>query len=158
MRRIQGSNLLELALIGFRNQRITVLPILQPVYFTLFRTGQSSGYNSSRMEPIKDKPTLQDYQQYIHKIVEERGFTDETVPELFMYLMEEMGEMSKAARQLTKLHCDANSEKFELAHEMTDVFELLLDLANYFDIDLEQAFREKEAINNTRVWKKKGEL
>jgi len=110
------------------------------------------------MEPIKDKPTLQDYQQYIHKIVEERGFTDETVPELFMYLMEEMGEMSKAARQLTKLHCDANSEKFELAHEMTDVFELLLDLANYFDIDLEQAFREKEAINNTRVWKKKGEL
>ena len=36
MRRIQGSNLLELALIGFRNQRITVLPILQPVYFTLF--------------------------------------------------------------------------------------------------------------------------
>ena len=29
MRRVQGSNLLELALIGFRNQRITVLPTLQ---------------------------------------------------------------------------------------------------------------------------------
>jgi len=56
------------------------------------------------------------------------------------------------------MHCDVNSEKFELAHEMADVFELLLDLANYFNIDLEQAFREKEAINNTRIWKKKGEL
>ena len=31
MRRVQGSNLLELALIGFRNQRITVLPTLQKV-------------------------------------------------------------------------------------------------------------------------------
>ena len=36
MRRVQGSNLLELALIGFQDQRITVLPTLQFVYFTIW--------------------------------------------------------------------------------------------------------------------------
>jgi len=54
------------------------------------------------MDPIKEKAPLSDYQQYIREMIVERGFTDETVPELFMYLTEEMGEMSKAARQLTK--------------------------------------------------------
>jgi|WetSurMetagenome_2_1015567.scaffolds.fasta_scaffold124278_2 NTP pyrophosphatase (non-canonical NTP hydrolase) len=109
------------------------------------------------MKPIKKNPLLKDYQQYIREMIVERGFTDTTIPELFMYLMEEVGEMTKAARQLTEMHCDTNSEKFELAHEMADVFEYLIDIANHFNIDLETAFREKEIINNHRSWKKKGE-
>lgn len=109
------------------------------------------------MKPIKENPTLTDYQQYIREMVVERGFTDTTVPELFMYLSEETGELAKAARQLIHMHCDDNSEKMEVAHEIADVFEYLLDIANHLDIDLEQAFRDKEAINNGRTWKKKGE-
>jgi len=109
------------------------------------------------MQPIKTNATLRDYQKYIVEMVEERGFSDETVPEIFMYLTEEVGEMAKAARQVTKLHTDSNSTKFELAHEMADVFNYLIDLANHFNIDMETAFREKEEINNKRVWNKKGE-
>lgn len=85
----------------------------------------------------------------------ERGFTDTTIPELFMYLSEETGELSKAARQCIGMHCDDNSKKKEVSHELADVFEYLLDIANKFDIDLESAFREKEEINNKRVWNKK---
>jgi NTP pyrophosphatase (non-canonical NTP hydrolase) len=109
------------------------------------------------MQPIKSDATLKDYQKYIAEMVEERGFTDETIPEIFMYLSEEVGEMAKAARQATKLHTDSNSKKFELAHEIADVFIYLVDIANHFDIDMESAFRDKEEINNKRIWNKKGE-
>lgn len=87
----------------------------------------------------------------------ERGFTDTTIPELFMYLSEEVGEMAKATRQVTKMHTDDGSEKKELAHEMADVLCYILDIANHLGVDLEEAFREKEEINNKRVWNKKGE-
>ncbi|HCQ31714.1 TPA: RS21-C6 protein [Candidatus Collierbacteria bacterium] len=96
-------------------------------------------------------------QEYIAKMNKERGFEDTTIPELFMYLSEEVGEMAKAARQATKMHTDSASEKFELAHEMADVLSYLLDIANRFDIDLEKSFWEKEEINKQRVWNKKGE-
>lgn len=95
-------------------------------------------------------------QDYIKKINKERGFEDTTVPELFMYLSEEVGETAKAARQLSKMHTDSKSEKFELAHELADVLSYLLDIANRFDIDLEKSFWEKEEINKGRVWGKKG--
>ena len=36
--------------------------------------------------------------------------------------------------------------------EFADVLSYLLDLANYFQIDLEKAFREKEQINQNRTW------
>ena len=109
------------------------------------------------MKPIKTNPTLKNYQTYTAEMAEERGFSDGTIPELFMYLSEEVGEMTKAARQSIRLHCDNSSNKFELAHEIADVFNYLLDIANHFDIDLETAFREKEEINNRRAWNKKGE-
>jgi NTP pyrophosphatase (non-canonical NTP hydrolase) len=108
------------------------------------------------MKPIKVNPTLKDYQEYIGEMIVERGFTNTTIPELFMYLSEETGELSKAARQFIGLHTDDHSQKMELSHELADVFEYLLDIANHFDIDLEKAFREKEEINNGRTWNKKG--
>jgi NTP pyrophosphatase (non-canonical NTP hydrolase) len=46
----------------------------------------------------------------------------------------------------------ANPKNFELAEEFADVLSYLLDLANYFQIDLEKAFREKEQINQNRIW------
>ncbi len=46
MRRVQGSNLLELALIGFQDQRITVLPTLRTYIFYHLRGDlEGSWYN-----------------------------------------------------------------------------------------------------------------
>ncbi len=102
---------------------------------------------------LKNNPTVKDFQQYVRKLVKERGFEDETAPELFMLLSEEIGEMAKAARKQVGVKTDDSSRKPELALETADVFFYLLDICNYFDIDLEKAFRDKEKINKKRVWK-----
>lgn len=102
---------------------------------------------------LKESPELKDFQQYVRDLVKERGFDEETISEIFMLMTEEVGEVAKAIRKYTNAKVDDNSRKPELALELADVFIYLLDVCNYFDIDLEQAFRDKEEINKKRVWK-----
>jgi NTP pyrophosphatase (non-canonical NTP hydrolase) len=102
---------------------------------------------------LKKHPDLSDFHQYVRNLVKERGFEHETIPELFMLLSEEIGEMAKAARKSTGMLTDENSHKPDLEGEVADVFIYLLDICNHFDIDLEKAFRDKEEINKKRVWK-----
>jgi len=101
---------------------------------------------------LKSNPTLNDYQEYIAKMVITRGFDTETVPEMFMLLMEECGEFAKAARKHQKIKSDKSSKEYNLNHEAADVFMYLLDICNHFNIDLEKAFREKEEHNKQRTW------
>ena len=103
---------------------------------------------------LKKNPPLRDFQAYVAELVKERGFEKETVPELFMLLMEECGELAKAARKALKMYMDKSKrgEGLHLAHDAADVFIYLLDICNHFGIDLEQAFREKEEVNKRRVW------
>jgi len=102
---------------------------------------------------LKKNPTLKDFQKYVAKMIKKRGFDKETVPEVFMLFIEECGELAKAARKTQKIKSDKNSEEFHLTHEAADVFTYLLDICNYFSIDLEKAFREKEELNKKRNWK-----
>lgn len=98
-------------------------------------------------------PSLRDFQDYITRMVQERGFQEETLSETFMLLLEECGEMAKAARKLQNMKVDETSEKFHIAHEAADVFMYLLNICNRCGVDLEQAFRDKEEINKKRTWK-----
>jgi len=107
--------------------------------------------NNSKLE-LRNNPTLRDFQDYVAEMIKERGFDKETVPELFMLLLEECGELAKAARKSQNIKSDANSEKFHLADEAADVFIYLLDICNYLDVDLEKAFRKKEEKNKERKW------
>jgi NTP pyrophosphatase (non-canonical NTP hydrolase) len=60
---------------------------------------------------------------------------------------------SCALRKTTGLYTEkARPKNIELEEEFADVLSYLLDLANYFQIDLEKAFREKERVNQTRTW------
>ncbi|MGK2896297.1 MAG: MazG nucleotide pyrophosphohydrolase domain-containing protein [Candidatus Saccharimonadales bacterium] len=101
---------------------------------------------------LKSKPTLKDMQSYVSQVVKARGFGEETVAELFMLLLEECGEMAKAARKTQNIKTDQKSKVFELDHEVADVLMYLLEICNRFDIDLEKAFRDKEEINAKRTW------
>lgn len=102
---------------------------------------------------LKPKPTLQDFQDYVAKMIKERGFDNEKLPEVFMLFIEECGEMAKAIRKKHRhIKSHKESKDFELEHEIADVFMYLLVICNYLDIDLEKAFREKEEINKKRVW------
>lgn len=102
---------------------------------------------------LKDQPTLQDYQRYVRDMVIERGFEEERIPELFMLLCEEIGEMAKAARKHANIKIDSESRKPDLELEIADVFIYLLSICNHCDVDLEKAFRDKEEINKQRSWK-----
>ncbi len=101
---------------------------------------------------LKENPILKDYQDYVALMIKERGFDKETVPELFMLLLEECGEFAKAARKSTSIHTDQNSENFDLSNEAVDILVYLLDICNHYNIDLEKAFRVKEEINKKRTW------
>jgi NTP pyrophosphatase (non-canonical NTP hydrolase) len=105
------------------------------------------------MSSLPNKPTLADYQKLVRRLIVERGFDKETVPEVFMLFLEEAGEFAKAARKLTGVKTDATSKVHDLEEEAADVFWLLIDLCNRLDVDLEKAFRAKEAKNQTRIWK-----
>jgi NTP pyrophosphatase (non-canonical NTP hydrolase) len=70
-----------------------------------------------------------------------------------LFLTEEIGEIAKAVR---KEHGTYGYNKPEtsdhLAEELADAFNYILDLANHYDIDMEEAFRKKWQKNATRTW------
>lgn len=105
------------------------------------------------MAELKANPTLADLQEYVRRVVIERGFEGESVAQRFMLLLEESGEFAKAARKTEGIKFAADTETKELAHEAADVLIILLGLCNMLDIDLEQAVRAKEEKNKQRVWK-----
>lgn len=110
------------------------------------------------MAILKEKPTLTDLQEYIKVLCAERGWDKNNHLEMFLLFSEEIGELAKAIRAYSGLYQEKGKEKSaeetkkELEGEFADVLSYLLDLANYFDVDLEKAFRDKEAINAERDW------
>jgi len=101
---------------------------------------------------LKVNPTLADYQQYVREMVVERGFKDD-VQKKFMMLIEEVGELAKASRKHAGMRYAADAPKQDLAGEAADVLIVFLGLCNLLNVDLEQAFRNKEELNKKRVWK-----
>ncbi|WP_448518678.1 MazG nucleotide pyrophosphohydrolase domain-containing protein [Rhodoflexus sp.] len=106
------------------------------------------------MAQLPEKPTLADYQAYMEQVCAERGWAKNTELELFLLFSEEVGELAKAIRRHRKLYIEPSKahKQPNLEEEFADVFGYLLDLANHFGIDLEKAFRDKEAINSQRHW------
>lgn len=102
------------------------------------------------MTTLPTKPTLADYQKLIQQLIVERGYNEETVPEVLMLLIEEVGELAKAIRKLNGQKTHQDSKVHDVAEELADCLWLLVDISNRLDIDLEQAFRDKETKNQTR--------
>ena len=108
------------------------------------------------MATLKQQPTLADLQQYMKTVCAERGWDQNTYLETFLLFSEEIGELAKAIRNHTDLYQEKSKKqkdtRNELEGEFADVLGYLLDLANYFEVDLEKAFRDKEAVNAKRNW------
>ena len=67
---------------------------------------------------------------------------------------EEVGELAKAIRKTTGFKGESTENgRQNLEEEFADVLMYLMDLANFFQIDLEAAYRKKTNINHTREWK-----
>src|SRR5579884_2006066 len=105
------------------------------------------------MADLPAHPTLPELQQYMDAICQERGWTKDSYAEKFLLFTEEIGELAKAIRKTQGLYQEkARQKQFELEEEFADVLSYLLDLANYFQVDLETAFHQKEQLNATRTW------
>lgn len=105
------------------------------------------------MPTLNKQPTLSDYQKYVDELEKERGFFDQGVLEKCLMLGEEIGELFKAIRKAEQIKTDENSKITSVKEELADVFIFICSIANRYEIDLEEAFREKENINKTRTWK-----
>ncbi len=91
--------------------------------------------------------TLRALTHHVEAKRRERGFED-TPERLLLLLTEEVGEIATELRKSWKRRQDATA----LGHELIDAVTYVLRLAWTFRVDLEQAVREKEARNATRVW------
>ena len=102
------------------------------------------------------KPTLGDLQTDIAALIIERGWEKENVEDVFLLLVEEIGELAKEVRKHTGKHVDRTRVKQvtheELEGEFADVLNYLLDLANHMNVDLERAYRNKQIEVATRKW------
>ncbi len=108
------------------------------------------------MLELKQNPTLPEIQSYLKAVCAERGWDKNTDLEMFLLFSEEVGELAKAIREQRKLYAEEDkARKWSLEEELADVFSYLMDLANHFEVDLEAAFRKKDAVNAQRTWKSK---
>jgi len=98
---------------------------------------------------IPDRPTLADWQNFVRDLVEAKHWTKEP-NEVFIRFAEEVGELAKEMRKKWKLGAEAAPSA---AGELADVFMYLVDLANHFGVDLDQAVRDKLKVNEGRTWK-----
>jgi NTP pyrophosphatase (non-canonical NTP hydrolase) len=105
------------------------------------------------MAHLPEKPALKELQQYVAEVCQERGWTKDSPSEKFVLFIEEVGELAKAMRKTFGLYEEqAKQNNVSLEEEFADVLSYLLDLANCFEVDLETAFRAKEAVNRSRRW------
>jgi NTP pyrophosphatase (non-canonical NTP hydrolase) len=106
------------------------------------------------MAELEQNPKLSDYQEYIKEICRERGWDKNNPLEIFLLFSEEVGELAKAIRNRLKLYHEIDKIKDDdgLDLELADIFSYLLDIANYYNVDLERAFRKKEEKNKKRQW------
>ncbi|SEO75327.1 MazG-like family protein [Paenibacillus sp. OV219] len=95
---------------------------------------------------------ISELQQYVHGFSEAKGFDKSTIEQRMLFLMTEVGELSKEVLSIS-FHPEREQSE-NLGYEMFDIVWNLMDLANKLGIDLNQAFEAKMAINDKRSWEK----
>ncbi len=115
---------------------------------------------------LPQSATVADLQRYIHALEEDKGWLDTSLVDNCFLMGEEVGELFKAVRLLERFAVEqapadvdetaASDTRAALvgdvAFEIVDVLNYLIAIANRLDIDLEDAFRKKNALNQKRSW------
>lgn len=104
---------------------------------------------------LNEKTSLVELQKYIEKVIEIRGFSNKSIQEEMLLLLEEAGELAKAIRKkLPNGTIDKNKvdNYTEIEEEVADIFIVLTNICNLLDIDLYKAIIDKEKINVERKW------
>jgi NTP pyrophosphatase (non-canonical NTP hydrolase) len=104
---------------------------------------------------LKPNPTLNDIQAYVQQMAEERGFANQSPLQTYLLLTEEIGELAKCVRKSHASMAIDTQKQYELdaAGEIADIIIVLTCIANQLDVNMEQAFRDKEDKNKQRIWR-----
>ncbi len=97
---------------------------------------------------------ISELQRYVKEFSTAKGFDHNTIETRALYLMTEVGELSK---EVIHLHFRKDPDQVQeikerLGLEMFDVVWNVVDLANKLGINLEEAFNQKIEINKHRKW------
>jgi len=101
----------------------------------------------------KEYKSLSELQKYYSQKAKERGFDKESARDTLLLMTEELGELAKAIRKTSGIKTDDKSQTYHIDEELADIQIYLLHLSNTLNINLEEAFWNKEDENNKRVWK-----
>jgi len=105
--------------------------------------------------PLNDR--LNYLQEYYLEQSRKRGFESEAPEEVFVLLVEEVGELAKAVRSMIGLSVQSDdTTRKSVKLELADCFIYLLHMANQLRINLYDAFREKERLNAEKQWHRPG--
>lgn len=106
--------------------------------------------------PTNDAITIGDLQAFHRELDTEKGFDRDLFRNL-TYLMAELGETVRAARQLERARGlpEEDEARDHLGEELADCLAYVLKLANYAGIDLEACYAKKMKQNLGRTWSKK---
>ena len=97
------------------------------------------------------------FQEYIYQLESMHGWLDVDLVNNCFLMGEEVGELFKAVRKHQRYFVEDKPDgemdsREHIGEELVDVFNYLLAIANRLDIDMEEAFRRKNAINQGRTW------
>lgn len=109
---------------------------------------------------LNTRTTLPELQNYIKSVIELRGFSNKSVQDEMLLILEETGELAKAIRKKLPggtIDKDKISHYTEVEEEVADVFIVLAELCNILNIDLYSAVLNKERENTERKWSKSDE-
>ena len=107
-------------------------------------------------ENLKSNSTLSDIQNYIEKILQLRGLSNQTVRDKLLLLTEEVGELTKAVRKNlsgASIDPDRINNYDSVESEIADVLIVLISVANVLNIDVFKSLKDKEKVNINRKWK-----
>ena len=107
-------------------------------------------------ENLKSNSTLPDIQNYIEKILQLGGLSNQTVRDKLLLLTEEVGELTKAVRKNlsgASIDPDRINNYDSVESEIADVLIVLISVANVLKIDVFKSLKDKEKVNINRKWK-----
>lgn len=98
---------------------------------------------------------LSKIQKIAHEFDNERGWNKMGASNVFIHLIEELGEIARHINfeegyKKVDFGNSPNITKQELQRELAQAFKLLLQLANYYKVDLEKAF-----VNEMKIMEKR---
>lgn len=113
-------------------------------------------------ETVSQSADIRQVQEYLRKVMTLRGFDGQSAQDKMLLLTEEIGELAKALRKSEGVIAVDRSkiQNYDTVEsEIADVFVVLISLCNVLDVDLYEAFLDKEKVNLQRVWSSgKGEV